>query len=123
MGAILDGPKDLWQDKKNPSRQAHKIEKALEKEKEQGVKMAHSIEEVRSPLNTRIITYGGPINEFRGKRFVVDFGDLEKQVAIMVFPELSSIQSGKVPSAIQSQLSDTITSDPRYKGGTIIYSK
>ena len=37
MGAILDCPKNLWQDKKNPSRQAHQTEKALEKKKEQSV--------------------------------------------------------------------------------------
>ena len=38
MGAILDSAKDLWQDKKNPSRQAHKTKAELEKEQDKGVK-------------------------------------------------------------------------------------
>ena len=85
--------------------------------------MAHAIEEVKSRLTTRIITYEGHIQEFRERRFIVDFGDLERQVAVMVFPEPSSIQSGEVSSVIQPELTGIITKDPRYKGGIIIYSK
>ena len=123
MGAVLDSAENIRQDKKNSSRQAHKTKKKLEKDKNKGVKITHVIEEAKSPLTTRIITYEGAVKSFRGRKFVVDFGDLEKQVAVMVFPEPSSIKSGEVPSAIQPELSETIVRDTRYKGRTIIYSK
>ena len=38
MGAVLDSAKDIRQDKKNSSRQAHKAKKKLEKDKDEGVK-------------------------------------------------------------------------------------
>ena len=38
MGAFLDSAENIRQDKKSPSGQAHKAEKALEKKEEQGVK-------------------------------------------------------------------------------------
>ena len=38
MGAFLDSAKNIRQDKKNSSRQAHKAEKKLEKDKDKGVR-------------------------------------------------------------------------------------
>ncbi len=38
MGAVLDSAKNIRQDKKNSSRQAHKIKEKLEKNKDKGVK-------------------------------------------------------------------------------------
>lgn len=43
MGAVLDSAKDVRQDKKNTSRQAHKTKEKLEKDKDKGVKMIPAI--------------------------------------------------------------------------------
>jgi hypothetical protein len=37
MGAILDSAKNIRQDKKDSSRQAHKVEEKLEKDKDKGL--------------------------------------------------------------------------------------
>ena len=46
MGSFLDCSKDLWKNKKSPSRQAHKEEKILAKDQNQGLKMVQALFDV-----------------------------------------------------------------------------
>ena len=85
MGSLLDGSKDIRQNKKNPSRQAHKIEEELEKDKDKGVKMNSSTENqgtMKFTLEHQGIVYDGiGIKGLEGSLIAAVFGS-KKAVAI-----------------------------------------
>ena len=79
MGAILDSAENIRQNKENPSRQAHKIEEKLEKDKDKGVKM---------PQGQRIIQ--GITSKFDNNPYHVSWQtDLEEKIVTAVVVPLS----------------------------------
>ncbi len=123
MGSVLDSAENIRQDKKNPSRQAHKAEEKLEKDKDKGVKMTTTTtyEDREAGKNVvHEITYTGKNLEFFGKKFYFEvLGGLEKRV-ILVFPDPDLRTDRVMPTEVQEELSVIIQEQFGYKHVPII---
>ena len=105
MGAILDSAKNLWKNKKNPSRQAYKDKEKLEKDKDKGVKMIPAVADLKTqePIKFTLV-YRGKLQQFIGEELdITVFGGLE-QKAIFVTPRDHSKLNGKVPDEIRPEI-------------------